>query len=171
MNKLAVSFLLLMATAPAMATQYVFPENGQNQEQQTQDEAYCSQWATNETGVDPMALASAPTTTATPPAPTSPPRAQPGSGLRGAARGAVAGEIMEEVDDDFEDWGEKGAALGAIRGRHQSRMHSAQQQSQYQSTATAQAEQQAALNDYQMSEFYQARSVCLEAKGYSVSGS
>ncbi len=64
---------------------YVFPADGQSEEQQVQDDATCFNWAKGQTGYDPVN----PTVVTAQPQDTGP----SGSRLRGAARGAVGGAI------------------------------------------------------------------------------
>ncbi|MCE7957009.1 MAG: hypothetical protein DYH06_03605, partial [Acidobacteria bacterium ACB2] len=57
----------------------VFPAKGQTVDQQKADEAFCYDWAKQQTGYDPVAP---------PPAPTAAPQqAQKGGAVKGAARG------------------------------------------------------------------------------------
>ncbi len=145
---LGLSVLLL---GQAQAAQYVFPENGQSAEQQGQDEYYCHNWATKQTGFDPTAIAQQ-----TPSA--KPSQAQPGSGARGALRGAGRGWIIGEVSGgDHGDAALAGAVLGGLKGRRDSR---SDQEQQNQQISNAQQGQQA--------DYFRARAACLEAKGYSV---
>jgi uncharacterized protein YcfJ len=161
------------ATAPAakpMSTSLglvVFPAKGQTAQQQSQDEGECYAWSKGQTGVDPMAPATAAAPAAAQPAQPAP--AQGGERLRGAARGAAAGAVIGEVADD--DAG-KGAAIGAtagvLAGGRQSRKNqeqAAQQATQQQQQAT---QQQQAASQQQMDLFKKGFAACLEPKGYSI---
>ena len=137
--------------AEAGAQQFVYPAKGQSPEQQKSDEAACAQWATQQTGFDPMkpppqSAAAKPPTTAT--------GTTPGAGVRGAARGAVVGEVVGG------DAG-AGAAAGAAVARSQSRKQNAAAQQQVQQQQQAAAQQQSAA-------FAKARAACLEGRGYTV---
>lgn len=181
MNKTTIQFtlaaLLLSATAGVQAKQYVFPEKGQTAEQQAMDEYSCHNWATKETGYDPtnvqpVQAASTATTTQEPVKQ----GADAGSGLSGAVGGAVAGAVIGEIaDEDRSDAAEKGAAIGFVANRSRSRranareaQHQQQAQQQAQAEAQAQQQQQVAATNAQQTEYFKARGVCLEAKGYSV---
>ena len=136
------------------AQQYIFPENGQTKEQQQQDEYTCHSWAVGETGFDPtkaQSVEQAPV-----------PKEQSRSGLRGALRGASVGAVVAEIgDNDTSNGAAKGAAIGALGARGKANAANAK--------ASQQQQQAQKLSQQQMGEYNKARSVCLEAKGYSVS--
>lgn len=169
MKRFAVAALVLGVAGLALAgaasaqqaappSQYVFPAKGQTPEQQQQDEAECSSWATQQTGFNPSAPPP-------PPAPQPTPPPQKNAGLKGAARGAAAGYIIGDIANDE---GGEGAAIGAVVGG--SRSVRKQQQAQ----ASAQQQQAAQQQQYQQQvqalngEFLKARAACLESKGYTV---
>lgn len=88
---------------------------------------------------------------------------------------AVGGVIGAIADEDKSDAAATGAAVGLVASRSRSRRHNAeeaqhQQQAQQQAQAEAQAQQQqqVAATNAQQTEYFKARGVCLEAKGYSV---
>lgn len=173
----AAAFVLpsvLLAQAPpsgktlaATMNVYVFPTKGQKPEQQSQDEAACYTWATQNVGTDPFALqkqseqqqqqAAQATEQAK--------QAGTGAGAGGAVKGAAAGALIGEIAND--DAG-KGAAYGAAAGVVAGRRRGKQAQAQ----ATQQVEQQAAgaqqATTEQMTNFKKAFSVCLEGKNYMV---
>ncbi len=146
---------------------YVFPTEGQESGQQSQDEAACYEWAVSNSGADPFDLTKQSEAQA---AQTEQAKAQAeqvgqGAGAQGAVRGAAAGAIIGEIaDDDAGKGAAYGAAAGAIRGRRQGR--AAQEQAKQQ--AEAQGEAQQAATKEQMGNFKKAFSVCLEAKDYMV---
>ena len=80
----------------------VYPSKGQSAEQQSGDEGECYSWAKQETGIDPIAVASAPTEEVS--------SVGGGERLRGAARGAAAGAVIGEIADDDAGKGAGGAA-------------------------------------------------------------
>ena len=82
----------------------VFPSEGQSKEQQEMDEFKCHKWAKEQTGLDPMAMASAPTQ--------APSQSGGGEVVRGGARGAALGAIGGAIAGDAG----KGAAIGAAVG-------------------------------------------------------
>jgi len=146
---------------------FIFPAEGQDSSQQSQDEAACYEWAVGNTGSDPFELASqeeaneqqalADQQAAS--------QAGTGGGARGAVRGAAAGALIGEIaNDDASEGAAWGAAAGMVRGRRQGR--AAQQQAQQQ--AAAQAEQREDATEEQLTDFKNAFSVCLEAKEYMV---
>src|SRR5512147_1567822 len=97
---LALSASLALAVAAAAAEPVVYPAKGQTAEQQERDQFECHEWATKDTGVDPVALAEQKLGT---PAPA----AKEGE-LGGAARGAGMGAAGGAMEGD--------AAAGAARG-------------------------------------------------------
>ncbi len=168
-------FLLIstFAFTNANAQQFVFPKNGQSAEQQQQDEYSCHTWAVGQTGVDPTKPQTAVATVPSETSGTVPQGAQPGSGIRSAIGGAAAGAIIAEIgDNDVSNGAARGAAVGAIAGRRHSRRAAAQaaeQQAEEQAVIQQQASQAQQLSNEQLANYNKARSVCLDAKGYSVS--
>jgi hypothetical protein len=136
---------------------YVYPKEGQSQEQMERDKFDCYQWAKQQTGFDPMQTPQA--TTAPPPQ-----EAPQGGVVRGAARGAAAGAVGGAIAGDAGKGAAIGAATGAliggVRRRDQART---QQQKQEQW-----AQQQAANYQNKRNEYNRAWTACLEAKGYTV---
>ena len=146
---------------------YVFPAEGQDSGQQSQDEAACYEWAVGNTGSDPFDLAKQEQADAqqTQAEAQAAEQAGRGSGARGAVRGAAAGALIGEIaNDDASEGAAWGAAAGAVRGRRKGR--EAQQQAQTQ--AAAQSEQREEATAEQLTNFKNAFSVCLEAKEYMV---
>ena len=154
-------------TLAATMEVYVFPTEGQDQAQQSKDEASCYDWAVTNVGADPFdieaqqevdeAQAQADMEAAE--------QSGRGAGTRGALRGAAAGALIGEiVDDDASKGAAIGAGAGLIRGNRQAR--EAQQQAQAQ--AAAQAEEREEASEEDLDNFKKAFSVCLEAKDYLV---
>lgn len=141
---------LLLATGPAWGQQvFVYPQKGQNPQQQAQDTAECQAWATQQTGVNPMAGPAPVATTA----PTTSP-------LKGAARGAAVGAVGGAIAGDAGKGAAIGAAGGAMIGGMRRRDQMEQQQAQQ-----AQAQQ---VHSAQLDTYKRALATCLGAKGYSV---
>jgi hypothetical protein len=107
-------------TLAATMDVFVFPTEGQDASQQSQDEATCYEFANANTGTDPFHLAkqeesnqqlaeaeaAAASSTGA------------GAGARGAVRGAAAGAVIGEiVDDDASEGAKYGAAAGASATR------------------------------------------------------
>ncbi len=146
---------------------YVFPEEGQEADLQSIDEAECYSWAVNNVGSDPFDLQkqAEQQQQQTEQQVQQAQSATQGAGARGAVRGAAAGAAIGAIaDEDKSDAAATGAAVGAIAARRRSRAASAQAQEQAQQQGAAQ--QQATAE--QAENFKKAFSVCLEAKDYLV---
>lgn len=147
----AVAASLLAFSALAQEP-IIYPANGQSAEQTKQDKYECYNWASGETGFDPMA---APTATQPPPQK----QAKRGGAGRGALRGAAIGGII-----DGSDGAKKGAGAGALFGgmrRADQNRSEAQSQAQWE-------QEQAANYQNQRSQYDRAYGACLDARGYSV---
>ena len=131
---------------------FIYPNEGQNKEQQEADEFQCYRWARDETGFDPMA-----TPTATEPPPQQ--EAKKGGVGRGAVRGAAVGAIIDG-SDGAKTGALAGGAVGGMRRADQNRQQ-AQKQQQWEQEQVAQYEQ--GRNSYN-----RAYAACLEARGYTV---
>jgi hypothetical protein len=160
----ATSGKSLAASAGVLA----YPAKGQKPDQQAKDEAECYNWSKQQSGYDPMAPAPAPTQTQ--PAQQAQGPAADGSRMRGAVRGAAAGAVIGEVADN--DAG-KGAAIGAtagvVAGGRQSRMAQSQKQQQAAQQQQASASQAKAAQQELANTFKRGMTVCLQARGYTVS--
>ena len=142
---------LALAAAAAAAEPEVYPANGQSAEQQERDQFECHQWATKDTGVDPVALAEQKLAT---PAPEKKPGmgGAAGSAGLGAARGAMEGDAGA------------GAARGFGIGRMVSVIRAKRQLREQQSAETsAGGEVHAQLDKYD-----RAYAACLTGRGYTV---
>jgi hypothetical protein len=160
-------------TAPAPKTLaatmdvYVFPTAGQDASQQSQDEAACYEWATQNTGNDPFALQKQAQSQAqqTEQAKAQAQQVGKGAGAGGAVKGAAVGALVGEIASDDPGKGAAyGAAAGLIAGRR--RGQAAQQQATQQ--VEKQGQQTQAATAEQIENFKKAFSVCLEAKDYMV---
>jgi len=146
---------------------YVFPAEGQDSGQQSQDEAACYEWAVGNTGSDPFDLAKQEQSDAQQAQAEAQAAEQvgQGSGARSAVRGAAAGALIGEIaNDDASNGAAWGAAAGVVRGRRKGREAKAQAQAQ----AADQAEYREEATGEQLVNFKNAFSVCLEAKEYMV---
>ena len=130
----------LLPPSPAPAQPYVYPQKGQNAEQQRRDEGECHQWAVEQTGSNPATRQSADTS-------------PDGSAVRGAARGAAVGAVAGAIAGDAGKGAAAGAAGGALIGGMKRRDRARQDQN-----ARA-GEQQA---------YTRALKACLQGRGYSV---
>ncbi|PQB05933.1 hypothetical protein BST85_02920 [Aureitalea marina] len=132
---------------------FIFPNDGQGQDQQNDDELACFTWAKQQTGYDPM----------------NPPeyvgeqvdRSADGSAVVGAAGGAAVGAAIGSISGNMGDGAAYGAIIGGLRGRRQKRAAESRQQ-QSNNTAAANAQKEAENN------YKKAFSACMEAKGYTV---
>jgi hypothetical protein len=155
---------------------FVYPKNGQNNDQQLTDELDCYNSVQQQTGIDPDA-----------PAPSGPSSAEvkaaqeqaasqageaKGGRLRGAARGAAGGAMIGGIAGDAGKGAAAGAVVGTMRGGRRQREANAASKQQASQSASAQMQQQyqqarAAYNQKQ-STFKRGFSACMEAVGYSV---
>ena len=141
---------LALAAVAAATEPVVYPAKGQTAEQQERDQFECHEWATKDTGVDPVALAEQKL------APATPSSSHEGEAARSAGIGAMRGA----ADGD--------AAAGAARGFGIGRMISvlkAKRQLREQQSATTQ--EGAAVHD-QLDKYDRAYAACLTGRGYTV---
>ena len=146
----AVCLALLMASASVCAQQKpsAYPAKGQSDEKKAQDDGSCQAWAKKETGIDPMAVASAPPPTTSP----------QGERVRGAVGGAAAGYIVGGATGGSKSSGATvGATAGVIAGGSKARRNQSAQAQQ------AQAAQAQALDTY-----WRAYGACMSSRGYTV---
>lgn len=127
-----------------------YPTKGQSPAQQNRDEGECYAWSKQQTGIDPMAVASAPP-------PQSGPAAGGGERVRGAARGAAGGAAVGAIAGDTGKGAAIGAVAGTMAGGRQARRNRAAQQDQ--------AQQQKAAT---MQQFNKGFGACMEGRGYVV---
>lgn len=156
---IALTFILganAQSTGDAVAKKvgvYVFPAQGQSDEQLDDDESYCYTWAVKQSGYDPIN----PTVVA----PDQVDQGPDGSAVRGSAKGALAGAAIGAITGDAGTGAAIGATSGALVGHRHGKMRRGMAQ--------------AGANDYAMDQtqelingFKKAFSVCLEGKGYTV---
>jgi outer membrane lipoprotein SlyB len=147
----SVLLVTSFAAGSLQADVVAYPKNGQSSEKQLKDKSYCSQWATQQTGISPEQLmkqqqqaqqaGQAPTT---------------GAG-RGAAKGAAVGAA---IGGDAGKGAAVGAGVGAAGGGVRKRKQEKEAQQQQQAG-------QAAVSN-QLATFEKAEKACLQGKGYSV---
>jgi hypothetical protein len=144
MRRLSGGVVVLVAVivAPGVAPgqSYVYPTRGQSPQQQQKDQGECHVWATQQSGVNPAAMA---------PPPSGPTGQVVGTAARGAAIGAVGGAIGGNAG--------KGAAIGATTGALVGGFKRADQR---RGAEQAQAQASAAYS--------RANTACLEGRGYTV---
>lgn len=127
-----------------------YPTKGQTPSQQNQDEGACYAWAKQQTGIDPVAVASRPTTQPGP-------AVGGGERLGGAALGAAGGAGIGAIAGDAGKGAAIGAIAGTLAGGMQARRNRAAQE--------AQAEQAKAKT---LQNFNRAFGACMEGRGYVV---
>ncbi len=126
------------------------PSKGQSAKQQSKDEGECFTWAKQQTGIDPAAVASAPTQQPGP-------ATGGGERLRGAARGAAGGAAIGAIAGDAGKGAGIGAVVGTMAGGRQARKNKA-----------AKEEQAAQQKAGTLQQFNKAFGVCMEGRGYAV---
>ena len=154
-------------TLAATMNVYVFPNAGQNAEQQSKDESECYNWAVQNSGTDPFALQkqSEQQKQQAEQQKQQAQQAGKGAGAAGAVKGAAAGALIGEIaSDDAGEGAAYGAAAGVIAGRRKSK--AAKEQATQQAEKQGQQAQQATAE--QITNFKKAFSACLEAKKYTV---
>lgn len=127
-----------------------YPSKGQSADQQNKDEGQCYAWAKQQTGIDPVAVASQPTKQEGP-------AVGGGERVRGAARGALGGAAIGAVAGDAGKGAAIGAAGGTMVGGMRARKNKAAKEEQ--------AEQAKAGT---LQQFNKAFSSCMEGRGYAV---
>ncbi len=154
----------VLAISPAWAQDlFVYPSQGQSQEQQSRDRYECHIWAVQQTGFDPTRAAQA----AAPAAPPPPQEAPQGGLLRGAARGATVGVVGGVIAGDAGKGAAFGAATGALIGGFRRRDQRRRQEQAQRNYAQAQA-QHVAVSAGQRGSYNRAIAACLNGRGYTV---
>ncbi|MDH4015005.1 MAG: hypothetical protein OEU33_13270 [Chromatiales bacterium] len=151
MGKLTSLIVFLALTSFAHGQElFVFPNEGQSQDQQDQDEFQCQRDARDRTGFDPMAV---------PKASTAPPK-QEGGVVGGAARGALLGGAVGAVTGNTKKGLRAGAAGGGLIGGMK-RAESNQRQDDW-------ARRESENYQRQRSNWNRAFIACMEARNYTV---
>ncbi len=150
--RLFIALIIFFALAPLAKAQelFVFPNEGQSQDQQDKDEFQCMRIARERTGFDPMA-----TPTATRPSP-----ATRGGAVRGTARGALLGTAVGAIAGNTGRGAAAGAAAGGLMGGMR-RRDSNRQQQQW-------GQEQAANYQSNRNNWTRAFTACMESRGYTV---
>ncbi len=153
------AWILLIATSGAHAQEFfIYPDRGQSDEQMEQDKFQCYGWAKNQSGFDPMALATA---TAPPPK-----QQQPKGGVaRGAVGGALIGTAVGAISGKRTG---KAAAAGAAAGGLIGGMRRNDQVRQEQADRKQWEQEQVANYQRSRNNYNRAYAACLEGRGYTV---
>jgi outer membrane lipoprotein SlyB len=167
---MVAAVLVLLAYLPAAADDlYVYPSQGQTDEQLGQDRFACHQWAVKASGFDPSAFAElVPSRVVRVPVPSN---TAAGATGRGVVIGSIAGAIVGAHDSTAGKGAAIGAVVGALAGatvEEQGRLKAEQQ-------ATAEAARQERLlaqskveRALRRSDYRRAIEACLEGRGYTV---
>ena len=170
MNRTTGVFLGLMFVAftatMALADKgpFIFPKEGQSQEQLTQDKSYCESWAQDESGIDPKVVLAKKEMVKE-----EEEEARQlnkggkflGSLVKGAAAGAATGALDKAIDNEVGSGAAKGTVIGGIFGYEKIKAEEKEiKKDTRQSTKEELAEQ--------YDSYLRAFSVCMEAKGYHV---
>lgn len=151
----AAALFAIGLASPTHAQQpIIYPSEGQTPEQQAQDDVECQAWATQNTGVDPVAIAQAP-------APQSSGSSAGGNAVRGGLGGAALGAIGGAIGGDVGKGAAIGAGVGAAGGLF-NHMGNSQRDQQRQ-------QQDSANRQNAMAEWNRARGACMTGRGYTVS--
>jgi len=147
---------------------HVFPGQGQDEVQQSMDEAECYNWAADRTGTDPFELSrqADEQMAASEQAMAQAQSAGQGSTGRAAAGGAIAGGVIGGVFGSGKNSGWKGAAAGAATGAVVGNSRKRRAQADASQQVAAESAQAQAANQAQMDNFRTAFTTCLEAKDY-----
>ena len=148
---------------------YIYPNKGQNAQQQSQDRYECHVWAANQSGFDPSAYH------ATGPAPVHVasasgrhyPHRRDLDPISGAAGGAALGALGGAIGGDAGKGAAIGAGVGALAGIFSS-AGSHQRKKERQAQISAQQAQQAFDLEQDRVNYKRAISACLEAHDYTV---
>ncbi|WP_035883621.1 YMGG-like glycine zipper-containing protein [Cupriavidus metallidurans] len=151
------AIVLISGALPGMARAQMIPQKpiayptrGQSSYQQSNDDGACYSWARQQTGIDPLQIASSPVPVIVP----------GGERVRGAAGGAAAGAVVGAIAGDAG----KGAAAGAAAGTIAGGVAHRQQRRQ----AVATSAQIQANNGWAVTSYWQAWRACMTGRGYSV---
>ncbi len=141
--------LLMVPNANAHGL-FIFPNEGQDQDQQDMDEFQCIRIARDRTGFDPMA---------TPTATTRRPETE-GGAVQGAARGALLGTATGAIMGDTGRGLRAGAAAGGLVGGMRRQDSNARQQRW--------AQEEAANYQRNRNNWTRAFTACMESRGYTI---
>lgn len=136
---------------------FIYPKNGQSDEQLEKDKFACYSWAKKQSNFDPMEI---PKASSAPPA-----KKTSVSPLRRAVRGAAVGAIVGEIAND--DAG-KGAMIGASSGALFGGMQRRDQEQQHKKEEEEWAKKEALQYQKKRDGYNRAYTACLEAKDYTV---
>jgi len=131
---------------------HAYPSKGQTHEQQNKDKWQCHQWATEQTGIDPISMAEKEI---------KPPESPSDSVASGAKKGLFHGLIAGEIrGGNFAQSVPMGTGIGALMTL---RRHRKEMEKQHQEYVQAHNERAAKLKTYDKT-----YGVCMKGRGYTV---
>lgn len=148
---------------------YVYPANGQSDQQLADDRFQCHRWAVAETGFDPTRAVAVPQPGPVRIAVEDNPKE--GAAGKGMLAGAAAGAVIGAIDDHPGRGAAIGAIVGAIAGSEVERKGQQQVRAEAEAEARAQVSAQQDRHEAQLQnreDYRRAITACLEARGYSV---
>jgi len=147
---------------------HVFPRQGQDEVQQSKDEAECYSWAADRTGTDPFELNRQANEqyAASEQAMAQAQQAESGTTGRNAAQGAVGGALVGAVFGRGSKGVWRGAAAGAATGAVVGGTRTRHAREDATEQVAAQSAHAQAATEAQMEDFRTAFTTCLEAKEY-----
>ncbi|MDJ0656503.1 MAG: glycine zipper domain-containing protein [Xanthomonadales bacterium] len=161
---LTLLLLAAVATGADAGDLYVYPAEGQSDQQLADDRFECHQWAVRESGFDPSLVTEAPPRIVRVPVPEN---EAEGAREKGIITGAIAGGILGATDDHAGRGAALGAAIGALIGSE------IEKQGERKAVAAAEAEAEQLRNARSeiallRSHYRRALTACLEGRGYTV---
>ncbi|MEM7222251.1 MAG: hypothetical protein AAF495_04690 [Pseudomonadota bacterium] len=150
---LPLAALLLLLPGPLAAQTQFYPAEHQSQQEQDADAWQCHQWATETTGVDPIAMAHQESQIL---AEKEDEESLAGGAARGAEHGLLAGEVF---GGGLARHAALGGGIGALRALHQ---HRKEMDRQHQAYLQAYRARQAKLKSYD-----HAVAACMKGRGYT----
>jgi len=161
-----ITILLIIATgsATASADLFIYPNMGQDPQQQRRDRYECHVWAAQQSGFDPSTY-EAPQPVMYPPV-----ARREHSDLNpvtGAAGGAAAGAVGGAIAGDAGRGAAIGAGVGAVLGAFHTLMRQDEQHDR-RAEIREQRAQQSAETQQLREDYNRAISACLEGRGYTV---
>lgn len=161
---IAMVLIIMTGSAAASADLFIYPNMGQDQEQQRRDRYECHVWAAQQSGFDPSTYEA--------PQPVRYPHVvrREHSDLNpvtGAAGGAAAGAVGGAIAGDAGKGAAIGAGVGAVLGAFHTLMRQDEQRDRRVEMQKQRAQQE--VETQQLREDYnRAISACLEGRGYTV---
>lgn len=143
---------------------YAFPRNGQTPQQQSQDESYCSQWASQQTGLNP-ALLQYKQEQAMEAQRQSYAKANQPTPVRKLGRAALTGTAVGAMHGNMDAGAGRGALMGTtlMASRGMAEMNEKKKQMALDQSAVAAQSVEAETSSY-----LRAYGACMEGKGYSI---